>query len=66
MKTIELAQSQLAAAIGMRELDADELDAVSGGDKARAAAVLEALLFLQQAELDSIDVEPIPYVPMKL
>jgi hypothetical protein len=66
METIELAQSQLAAAIGMRELDADELDAVSGGDKARAATVLEALLFLQQAELDSIDVEPIPYVPMKL
>ena len=55
-----------AEVLGIRELDVDELNAVAGGDRARAAAVLEALLFLQQAELDSIDVEPIPYVPMKL
>jgi hypothetical protein len=66
MKMIESAQGQPAAAIGMRELGIDELDAVSGGDKAREAAVLEALLWLQQAELDEIEVEPVPHVPMKL
>ena len=39
MKTTERAESQPAAAILMRELDTDELDAVSGGDKAREQAI---------------------------
>ena len=55
-----------AEVLGIRELDVDELNAVAGGDRAREAAVLEALLFLQQAELDEIEVEPVPHVPMKL
>jgi hypothetical protein len=55
-----------AEVLSIRELDVDELDTVSGGDKARDAAVIEAYKLLDQMELDEIEVEPVPYVPMKL
>jgi hypothetical protein len=66
MTAIKPAQSQPASAIGARELDADEIDAVSGGDKARDAAVIEAYKLLDRMELDEIEVEPVPHVPMRL
>jgi hypothetical protein len=53
-------------AIDTRDLTLEEIDSVSGGDRAREAAVLEAVLELQRMELTEIEVEPVPHVPMKL
>ena len=51
----------------INELTFGELDAISGGrDFEREKAVIEAYKLIEQMELDLIDVEPVPYVPMKL
>lgn len=55
-----------AEQLGIRELNADELNVVSGGDKARDAAVIEAYKVLDHLELSMIDVEPVPHVSMRL
>ena len=48
------------------ELSLSSMARVVGGNKAREAAVLDAYKVINQIELDEIDVEPVPYVPMKL
>jgi hypothetical protein len=51
----------------IRTLGLDELYAVSGGrDMEREKAVIEAYKVLESIELTMMDVEPVPYVPMKL
>jgi hypothetical protein len=51
----------------IRTLTFDELDAVSGGrDMERERAVIEAYKVIESVELTMMDVEPVPYVPMKL
>ena len=60
MKTTELAQS------GNYELNADQLDRVSGGDKARSDALVGLYKAIESLELSTIDVEPVVRVPMKL
>lgn len=48
------------------ELNMEDLDCVSGGDKAKENALVGLYKAIESLELATIDVEPAVHVPMKL